>query len=75
MNLTLAVDQHVVERARKVAESMGISLNQAIRGFLEDLAGVDSVERDLDELKALSKRSRGRSRGWRVNRDEIHARA
>jgi antitoxin component of RelBE/YafQ-DinJ toxin-antitoxin module len=65
----------VVERARKVAESMGISLNQAIRGFLEDLAGVDSVERDLDELKALSKRSRGRSRGWRVNRDEIHARA
>jgi antitoxin component of RelBE/YafQ-DinJ toxin-antitoxin module len=75
MNLTLAVDQHVVERARKVADSMGISLNQAIRGFLEDLAGVDSVERDLDELKALSKRSGGRSRGWRVNRDEIHARA
>jgi predicted HicB family RNase H-like nuclease len=35
MNLTLSVDPETVARARKAAESMGISLNQAVRQFLE----------------------------------------
>ena len=75
VNLTLAVDERVVKRARKAAESMGMSLNEAVRRFLDELAGADSAERDIAEIEALSKRSRGRSRGWRFNRDEIHERA
>ena len=35
MNLTLAVDDRLVEHARKIAESQGKSLNQVIREFLE----------------------------------------
>jgi predicted HicB family RNase H-like nuclease len=35
MNLTLAVDDRLVEQARKVAESQGKSLNQVIREYLE----------------------------------------
>jgi len=74
MNLTLSVDERVVRRARKVAESMGLSLNQAVRQFLEELAGSDTAERDIQELKQLSDRSEGRSGGRRFDRDEIHER-
>ncbi|OFV85684.1 MAG: MerR family transcriptional regulator [Acidobacteria bacterium RBG_16_70_10] len=74
MNLTLSVDERIVRKARKAAESMGMSLNQAVRRFLEELAGGDSADRDIAELTELSERSEGRSRGWRFNREEIHER-
>jgi antitoxin component of RelBE/YafQ-DinJ toxin-antitoxin module len=75
MNLTLAVEEKIVRRARKAAESMGMSLNQAVRRFLEELAGDDSAERDVAELTELSKRSGGHSRGWRVDREQLHERS
>jgi antitoxin component of RelBE/YafQ-DinJ toxin-antitoxin module len=75
MNLILTADEKVVRRARKAAGAMGMSLNQAVRRFLDELAGEDSAERDVEALRALSKRSAGRSRGWRFNLDEIHARS
>ena len=53
---------------------MGISLNQAVRRFLEGLAGADAADRTIGELKELSRQSGGRSRGWRFNREEIHER-
>jgi hypothetical protein len=74
MNLTLSVDEQTVRKAREAAESMGMSLNQAVRRFLEELAGGDSPEADIAELEALSARSGGHSRGWRFNREEIHER-
>ena len=39
MNITLSVDAQVAVRARKAARAMGKSLNQAVRDFLEQLAG------------------------------------
>ena len=74
VNLTLSVDERIVRKARKAAESMGISLNQAVRRFLEELAGEDSADRDIAELVELSRLSGGRSRGWRFDREEIHER-
>jgi hypothetical protein len=53
---------------------MGMSLNQAVRRFLEELAGADSVETDIVEMNELSSRSAGHSQGWRFDREEIHAR-
>lgn len=74
MNLTLSVDERIVKRARKAAESLGLSLNEAVRRFLQELAGEESADRDVAEMKELSARGRGRAKGWRFNRDEIHAR-
>jgi antitoxin component of RelBE/YafQ-DinJ toxin-antitoxin module len=74
MNVTLSVGERTVRKARKVAESMGISLNQAVRRFLEELAGDDSVDADIAELNELSALSNGRSRGWRFDREAIHDR-
>ena len=75
MNITLSVDERLVRRARKNADAMGKSLNQLVREYLERPAGSDDAERDVAELRRLSRESRGRIRGWRFNRDELHERA
>jgi hypothetical protein len=74
MNLTLSINEKILRRARRAAATMGMSLNQAVRRFLEDLAGDDSVDKDIAEMNNLSAGSGGRSRGWRLDRDEIHER-
>ena len=75
MNLTLAVDEQIVRRARAVAEAMGKSLNQVIREYLETLAAVDDVESEISELRRLSEGAGGRRQGWQFDRDELHARS
>ena len=75
MNVTLSIDERLVERARKKAEALGKSLNQLIRDYLERLAGGGDPERDLEELERLSTHGRGRSRGWRFRRDDLHERS
>jgi hypothetical protein len=73
VNVTLSIDEHLVARARKKAESLGKSLNQLIRDHLEALVGSDDPKRSIEEFKRLS--GQGHSRGWRFNRDEIHERS
>jgi hypothetical protein len=73
MNVTLSINEQLVERARKRAAALGKSLNQLIRDYLETLAGGDDPERSIDEFKRLS--GRGHSRGGRFDRDEIHERS
>jgi hypothetical protein len=73
MNGTLSIDEQTVERARKRAESLGKSLHQVIREYLQKLAGADDAERSIEEFRRLSRT--GDSRGWRFNRDEIHERS
>ena len=74
MNVTLSIDDRLVARARKKAEAMGKSLNQVIRDYLERLTGADDPDREIEELAHLSRAGRGRSRGWKFNRDELHER-
>lgn len=74
MNLTLSIDERLVDDARKVAAAMGKSVNQLIREYLEQLTSTSTVEDDLAELRRLSKQSKGNSKGWKFDRDEIHAR-
>ena len=73
MNLTLSVDEQLVDRARQRAEALGKSLNQLIRDYLHKLAGGDDPDRSLKEFRELS--GKGDSRGWRFDRNEIHERS
>ena len=73
VNVTLSIDEQLVSRARKKAESLGKSLNQMIRDYLQTVVGGDDPERSIEEFKRLS--GQGNSRGWRFNRDEIHERS
>ncbi|MBM4246511.1 MAG: MerR family transcriptional regulator [Deltaproteobacteria bacterium] len=75
MNLTLSIDEKVADEARRAAQSMGMSLNQAVRLYLERLAGREQLEAELAAFKASALRSTGRRKGWTFDRNELHERS
>jgi hypothetical protein len=75
VNVTLSLDDRLLDRARKLAARRGLSLNQMIRDYLTEITGEPSTEELVAELDALWAESRGDSRGWRFNREELHDRA
>ncbi len=74
MNITLSVDERTAERARKVAQAMGKSLNQLVRDYMEQLSRQDEAREAVEELRRLSTQSGGDSRGWRFDREALHER-
>jgi antitoxin component of RelBE/YafQ-DinJ toxin-antitoxin module len=74
MNVTLSVDDEVLERARQRAEALGTSVNQLVRDYLEQIAGKSDAAADAAEFARLSRESRGNARGWKFDREELHER-
>ncbi len=74
MNLTLAVDELVVKKARKTAKLMGKSLNELVRDYLAQLAGRDQLRAELDAFIESSRKTPGRRNGWVFDRDEANER-
>ncbi|HKC60157.1 MAG TPA: DUF6364 family protein [Myxococcales bacterium] len=77
MNLTLSVDDRVVERARQVAARQGTSLQALVRQYLETLAGsregaalVDRLEEQWREADEHLKQHPAKS--YRFDRDELY---
>lgn len=75
MNITLSVDEHVAEQARVAAASMGKSLNQAVRDYLEHLAGRQQLASELEAFEQSARGTPGRLQGWRFDREEANRRA
>jgi antitoxin component of RelBE/YafQ-DinJ toxin-antitoxin module len=75
MNITLSIDERVAEQARKAAMAMGKSLNQAVRDYLEQLAGRAQLESEIAEYLASTARTPGRLGGWKYNREDLQRRA
>lgn len=74
MNITLSVDEQVAERARQAAQAMGKSLNQAVREYLEQLAGAQQREAEVEAFTASVRATPGMLGDWRFDRDEANAR-
>ena len=74
MNITLAVDDEIIESARRTADSLGTSVNKLVRDYLEQLSGKSDPALDAAEFERLSMAANGHSRGWKFNREEIHDR-
>ncbi|MGD9648719.1 MAG: DUF6364 family protein [Pirellulales bacterium] len=74
MNITLSVDEKVANRARLAAQAMGKSLNQAVREYLEQLAGAQQVQADVQSFEESARATPGRLGTWRFNRDEANER-
>ena len=74
MNITLSVDEQIAQRARDAAQKMGKSLNQAVRDYLEQLAGVGQRGQQWAQLEARCLQSSARLEGWRFDRDEANER-
>jgi antitoxin component of RelBE/YafQ-DinJ toxin-antitoxin module len=75
MNITLSIDERIAEQARKAAQSMGKSLNQAVRDYLEQLAGSQQIEAEVTAFERSARSTPGRLKGWRFDRDEANRRA
>ena len=71
MNLTLAVDEGLVERARQVARQQGTSLNALIRDYIERLAGQAAGDEILGEFEAMWAEP-GNSGGKPFKREELY---
>ena len=74
VDITLSVEDEVVRKAPRRAEQLGTTLNQLMREYLEQVAGRLDPARDASEFKQLSRQSRGASKGWTVNREEVYER-
>ncbi|WP_341685139.1 DUF6364 family protein [Limnohabitans sp.] len=74
MNITLSVDERVAEAARDAARKMGKSLNQAVRDYLEQLAGQERIESEWNAWEQRCLKSGGRLQGWKFDRDAVHDR-
>ena len=74
MNITLSIDDRLVEEARKLARARGTSLNQLVRDYLETLVRPRKAESYGAELRRLTAEGKGRSKGWHFDRDDLHER-
>ena len=74
MNITLSVDEQVAQRARKAAQNMGKSLNQAVRDYLEQLGGGAQRGEQWAQFEARCLQSSAKLNGWTFNRDEANTR-
>lgn len=72
INITLSADEHLVQRARRVAQQQGTTLNALMRRYLETLAGKMDGAQAADELLELMRSSGGNSKGWRWRRDDAY---
>jgi hypothetical protein len=50
MNLTISIDDGVMLRARRRAEILETSVNQLVREYLEQLAGISESNEDALEF-------------------------
>ena len=72
MNLTIATDKRIVDRARKAARARGVSLQELLRRYLESLAGIESADAVADALLELMRTRGGRSGGRRPKREDAY---
>jgi antitoxin component of RelBE/YafQ-DinJ toxin-antitoxin module len=75
MNITLSIDEQLADQARLAAQSMGKSLNQAVRDYLQQLAGAQQVDAEVTAYEQSARHTPGRLAGWRFDRDEANRRA
>ena len=71
MNITLSIDEQLVERALEKLRATGKSINQEIREHLEHIVGDDDIERDIEFLERTAGMGKPEA-GWKWNRDELY---
>ena len=71
MNITLSIDEQLVERAREKLSATGRTINQEFREHLQHVASDNDLEQDLEFFEKTSGLGKPES-GWKWNRDEIY---
>ena len=74
-NLTIALDDELLRRARVRAAELGTSVNAVLRDHLAAWTGLqDDRRRAVEKILDAAKRSKASSGGRRWTRDELHER-
>jgi hypothetical protein len=75
-NITLAVDEEILNRARLVAARKQTTVNALVRDFLTEIgASEDKQAEARRRLLHLADTSEGRlAPGWKFDRDDAHER-
>jgi hypothetical protein len=71
MNVTISIEDQLVERARAIARSQGTSLQGLIRKYLETLTGPKGATA-ADRLLTLMETHGGHSGGKRIRREDAY---
>jgi hypothetical protein len=72
MNVTLSIDDYLVERARAIARQRGKSLNALIREYLEGLTASTRGPNLASQFRRLWAERSGHSGGWRFDREALY---
>lgn len=73
-NLTIAIDDDLLKRARMRALEQGSSVNALLREYLVSFAGNRAYERAVRALDDIADRTHSGSDGRRWTRDELYER-
>jgi len=73
MDLTVSIDDQIVERARAIAQEKGITLDDLISECLGSLEGEDHRGEEVArEMRKFWSEGGGHSGGWKWNREELY---
>ena len=73
-NLTLAIDEDLLDKVRVLAAMKRTSVNEMVRGFLVRLVEQESEHDEATEaLLKLARESKGRMGDWRPSREETYS--
>lgn len=73
-NVTVAVDEKLLDESREYARKHQTTLNALIRKLLEREVGARRRDHWVDEFRELTAKAGGNSRGWKWNREELYDR-
>ena len=75
-NITLAIDEEVLDKVREIAVQKRTTVNAMVRDFLAEIAGRDAkVAKARQELLRLMDESKGdMGPDWKFNREETYER-
>jgi hypothetical protein len=74
MNVTLAIEDKLLARAREVARTRRTTLNQLVRDYLERLTAPTDAPTVADEFARLWAEHEGRSGGRKWRREDLYDR-
>ena len=75
MNVTFSIDDETLARARELANQRGVSLDELIQSFLEELTSQLSATEMIEKLDSLWSSSGANSGGRTWTREELHERS
>ena len=71
-NVTLAVEDKLLDASREYAHKHHTSLNALIRDLLERVVRPEAQNAGLKEFLRLASKAKGDSKGWKWNREELY---